>query len=94
MRNRANQGRGDEVGRGQVLGEGAASGGAGEKTSYGHEGTEWWKTRTALGKRRRKRRKDFGRDAIRHREVHAKKPISQRIPLLATHVGSGGLLER
>ena len=94
VRNRASQGRGDEVGRGQVLGEGAASGGAGEKTSYGHEGTEWWKTCTALEKRRWKRRKYSGRDAIRHREVHARKPISQRIQLLSTHVGSGGLLEK
>ena len=47
VRNRKSQGRGDEVGRGKVLGESAASGGAGQKTSYGHEETEWSKTRTA-----------------------------------------------
>ena len=93
VRNRKSQGRGDEVGRGKVLGESAASGGAGHKTSYGHEETEWWKTRTAQEKRRWKRRKYSGRDAMSHREVNARKHIRDRIPLIAAHIGASGLLE-
>ena len=88
---RRSQGRGDEVGRGKVLGADATSGGAGEKTLRGHEETEWRKTRAASDKRQWKRREHSGKDAILHREVMAREPISQRAPLRATRIVASGV---